>query len=76
MTDEEIMKAVNKTGSKGLAWDCISIWIIKLISSVTSGELVKIVEEAGVNMEEIDISWRYKNELQELEEIDDESTSR
>ena len=42
ITEEEIEEAIRKTGKKGLAWDCISMWAVKLISMVTAEELVMI----------------------------------
>ena len=56
LTDEEIIAAIDKTGKKGLAWDCLAIWVLKLISKITATELMKLMEEADVDMYDIDLS--------------------
>ena len=54
--DEEVKKALKKTGAKGVAWDCIPVWAIRLITALTATELIEVVQEAGVNTSDIDLS--------------------
>ena len=49
ITQDEIVDAINKTGAKGLAWDCITIWSVKMISILTPQELVEVASLAQVN---------------------------
>ena len=56
ITKTEIVEAINKTGKKGLAWDCIATWAIKLISKLTATELLKVAEEAEADLQDIDLS--------------------
>ena len=50
ISEEEILMAIDKTGKKGLSWDCIAIWAIKLLSMVTTEELLEISQAAGTNL--------------------------
>ncbi len=56
LTDEEIITAIDKTGKKGLAWDCLAIWVLKLISKITVTELMTMMKEAEVDTYDIDLS--------------------
>ncbi len=42
ITETEIEDAIRKTGKKGLAWDCISMWAVKLVSMLTAEELIEL----------------------------------
>ena len=76
MTDYEIRKAIDKTGSKGLAWDCMAIWAVKMISTLTATELVTVAQTAGVDVGEINLDWLEDETIRELEEHDSRITSR
>ena len=76
ITEEEITEAIGKTGKKGLAWDCITIWVIKLISSTTVVELLALSEAAGVDLEDIDIGWMEKEVIKSREHDDEETTNK
>ncbi len=74
ITNKEIETAIHKTGKKGLAWDCITIWVIKLISTTTPSELLRIAKEAEVELHDLDLSWMEDEVLRELEKEDHEET--
>ena len=73
-TSEEILEAINRTGKKGLAWDCITVWVVKLISNLTVMELMKVSKEVEVNLEGVNLNWIQDGRIKELEEEDEEIT--
>ena len=75
-TDDEIQLAISKTGKKGLAWDCLTIWAIKLISITTVDELLEISRAAGIDLEGIDLGWVEHPTIKLLEEEDVDATAQ
>lgn len=55
LTDEEIIEAINKTGAKGIAWDCITTWSLKMISQTTTPELMRLADSQGTNLVDINL---------------------
>ncbi len=68
--------AIHNTGKKGLAWDCLTIWAVKLISTTTPSELLRIAEKAEVELYDLDLSWMEEEELRGLEKEDHEDSKK
>lgn len=57
-----------------MAWDCITIWVIKLITTLTVPELLELASRADTNLLGIDLSWTEEDQIKALVELDDKAT--
>lgn len=55
-----------------MSWDCITIWVLKLISCLTAKELLMIAEAAETDLQGINLSWMQGDDIMALESEDEE----